>query len=260
MAAFAAMRREAWLDMEILLQLWWLIPTTFFTGVLTAVTGAGGGVLLLGLMGLALPPTAVVPVHGAVMLWQNASRLTMLYRLVDWRFVGLVALGSVVGAVLAGPVAVHLNETAMQVVLGLGLLYLVWAPKPQGEVLPWIPARLKTVGLALVTSMVTMIIGAAGVLFAAIRRRSGRAKEAVLADQSAIMLLQHGLKVGVFGLFGFAFGPYLPLLAAMALAGLVGTWVGVNVLRKISNAWFDHAFRLVVSIVAGILLARAAGF
>lgn len=215
--------------------------------------------LLLGLMGLALPPTAVVPVHGAVMLWQNGSRLTFLYKLVDWRFVGLVALGSLVGAAVAGPVAVHLNETVIQVVLGLGLLYLVWAPKPSTELLPWLPAKVKTVVLALATSVVTMMIGAAGVLFAAIRRRSGRGKEAVLADQSAIMLLQHGLKVGVFGLFGFAFGSYLPLLAAMAVAGLLGTWVGVKVLRKISNVWFDHAFRLVVSIVAGVLLARATG-
>lgn len=246
--------------METLLQLWWLVPITMLTGILTAVTGAGGGVLLLGIMGLALPATAVVPVHGAVMLWQNASRLTFLYKLVDWRFVGLVALGSMVGAALAGPVAVHLNETYMQITLGLGLLYLVWAPKPKNDVLPFIPARIKTVVLALVTSIVTMIIGAAGVLFAAIRRRGGREKEAVLADQSAIMLLQHGLKVLVFGLFGFAFGPYLPLLAAMALAGLLGTWLGVNVLRKISNVWFDHLFKLVVSIMAGLLLAKVAGF
>jgi uncharacterized protein len=245
---------------ETLLQLWWLVPITALTGILTAVTGAGGGVLLLGIMGLALPATAVVPVHGAVMLWQNGSRLTFLYSLVDWRFVGLVAIGSVVGAAMAGPVAVHLNETYMQVVLGLGLLYLVWAPKPKGEVLPFIPTKYKTVALALVTSMVTMIIGAAGVLFAAIRRRGGREKEAVLADQSAIMLLQHGLKVLVFGLFGFAFGPYLPLLVGMAVAGLLGTWLGVNVLKKMNSGWFDALFTCMVSIVAGILLARAAGF
>lgn len=245
--------------MELLAQLWWLIPLTTLTGILTAVTGAGGGVLLLGIMGLVLPVPAVVPVHGAVMLWQNISRLGFMHRLVDWRFVGLVAMGSVVGAAVAGPVAVSFNETTMQVVLACGLLFLVWAPKPTKEFLPFIPAKYKTIVLALVTSFITMIIGAAGVLFAAIRRRSGHDKQAVLADQSAIMALQHGLKVLVFGSLGFAFAPYLPLLAAMAVAGLLGTWVGVTLLRKISNAWFDHLFKLVVSIVAGALLVRAIG-
>ena len=211
-------------------------------------------------MGLALPPTAVVPVHGAIMAWQNTSRLTMLYKFVDWRFVGYVVLGSLLGAALIGPFAVQLQGAWIEVLLGLGLLYLVWWPKPKTQAFAWIPERYRTFALAIVTSMVSMLIGAAGVLFAAIRRRSGRQKEAVLADQSAIMLVQHSLKVLVFGAYGFVFAPYIPLLIAMGLAGVLGTWLGVKVLWRMESVWFDYLFKLVVSIMAGLLLAKAAGF
>ena len=239
--------------MSTLLELWWLIPATFFTAIITAVSGAGGGVLLLGLMGAVLTPLAVVPLHGAVMLPQNTFRGLLLIKNADWRFIGIVALGSIVGAVAAGPLAVSLPETLSKVLLGLGLLYLVWMPKLKGS---WnFPG--KTVVLAVVTSMVSMVIGAAGVLFSAIRKRDDRAKEQILADQSFCMMVQHGLKVLVFGAYGFAFGPYLPLLAAMVAMGMAGTLMGVYLLKRMNSIWFDHVFKLVVSILAGKLLVDA---
>ncbi|MFO0500555.1 MAG: TSUP family transporter, partial [Pseudomonadota bacterium] len=84
-------------------------------GVLTSVVGAGGGVLLLAIMGTVLPPLAVVPVHGVVMLGNNVARISQLYKLIDWRFVGVVIAGSAVGSLTAGSILVHLPEQALQV-------------------------------------------------------------------------------------------------------------------------------------------------
>ncbi|MBI1308694.1 MAG: TSUP family transporter [Proteobacteria bacterium] len=238
--------------MGLLTQDWWLVAATFFTGLITAVTGAGGGSLLLGLMALALPVTAVIPIHGLVQGAQNSWRLSMLWEYVDWRFVGVAAVGSLVGAMLIGPVAVNVSPFWGHVVLGGGLLYLVWMPKMK---MPDFPG--KTLLMGMVVSMVSMVMGAAGTLFNAIRRRGGRSKEGVLADQSAIMLFQHAIKVVVFGLFGFAYGPYLPLVAGMMVAGLLGTYVGVKVMKRMTNEWFDLAFKGLVSVLALKLLYDA---
>lgn len=245
--------------MDILINHWWLVPVVFLTAIITAVTGAGGGVLLLGLMGLVLPGPAVIPLHGAVMFLQNGLRGILLWDKVDWRFVGIACVGSVIGAFIAGPVAVRLPEVWLQVILGLGLLYLVWAPKPKKEFkIPGLSPDAMTAVLAVFISMLTLIIGAAGVLFNAIRRRGGRAKEGVLADQSFIMLAQHILKMTVFALAGFTFGPYLPLLVGMIAMGLLGTWVGVNLMKRIQTVWFDRAFKVVVTMLAFGMLAKAA--
>lgn len=244
--------------MDILLQHIWLVPVVFFTAILTAVSGAGGGVLLLGLMGTVLPPLSVVPLHGAVMAPQNLWRGWLLRKFIDWPYVLVVMAGSVVGAAIAAPVATSLPENALRVVLGVGILYLVWAPKLKGELkIPFVGPRGKLWIMAVFVSIITMVIGAAGVLFNIIRRRSGIDKKAVLADQSAIMLVQHLLKMLAYGLYGFVFGPYIALVVAMACMGLVGTYVGVTLLNKMSNVWFDHIFKLVVTVLGGKLLIDA---
>lgn len=244
--------------MSMLMDLWWLVPTAFFTAIITAVTGAGGGVLLLGLMGLVLPGPAVIPVHGAVMSVQNAFRGVLLFDKVDWRFVSVAVAGSVVGAFLAGPVAVNLPEAWMQGILGVGILYLVWAPKPKKPFeIPGVKPDMMVAIMAVVISVLTMLIGAAGVLFNAIRKRGGRAKEGVLADQSWLMLCQHLLKVLVFGVAGFVFGPYLPLIGCMMVMGLIGTFVGVKLMKKMSNANFDKAFKVMVTLLAAGMLWKA---
>ncbi len=244
--------------MDILLQHAWLVPVVFFTAVLTAVSGAGGGVLLLGLMGSVLPPLAVVPLHGAVMAPQNLWRGWLLRRFIDWPYVLVVMAGSVVGAAIAAPIATSLPENVLRVILGAGILYLVWAPKPKKELkIPLMGPRGKLWLMAVCVSIITMVIGAAGVLFNVIRRRSGIDKKAVLADQSAIMLVQHILKMVAYGAYGFVFWPYIPLVVAMACMGLVGTYAGVNLLNKMSNVWFDHIFRLVVTVLGGKLLIDA---
>lgn len=245
--------------MDLLANYWWLPVATFFTAIITAVSGAGGGVLLLGLMGLVLPAGAVIPLHGAVMSLQNMARGALLWRHVDWKFVAVGGLGSVGGALVAGPVAVQLPAVWMRCVLALGLLYLVWAPKPKRVVtIPGLKPAHMTFVVAVLTSIVSMLIGAAGVLFSAIRKRGGRPKEAVLADQSWLMLVQHMLKVVVFGLAGFVFGPYLGLVGAMICCGLVGTWVGVTVLRRMESVWFDRVFKAMVTALAALMLAQAA--
>ncbi len=232
---------------------WWLIPASFVTAVLTAAMGAGGGVLLLAWMSVFLPVVDVVPLHGAIMAWQNGVRWVFLSRYTDWSFVGVAMLGSGVGAMMAGPLAVHIPPFWAHVLLGVGLLYLVWAPKKLA-----LPSfRGKVILVACLTSFVSMLIGAAGVLFAALRRQDGVAKEGILADQSILMLTQHGLKFLVFGVAGFAYAPYIPLLVGMAAAGLCGTMLGLSILKRMQPVWFDGLFKLMVSILAGKLLVDA---
>ena len=66
------------------------------------------------------------------------------------------------------------------------------------------------------------------------------------------MTLQHALKVLAFGLLGFAFGPYLALIAAMIVSGFIGTVLGRQVLSKLGAAYF----RPVLSAVLLLLAAR----
>ena len=58
------------------------------------------------------------------------------------------------------------------------------------------------------------------------------------------MTVQHGLKIVVFGLAGFAFWDWLPLIAAMIASGFLGTVYGTRLLDRLPEESFRRWFRI----------------
>jgi uncharacterized membrane protein YfcA len=94
-------------------------------------------------------------------------------------------------------------------------------------------------------------------MVAAFLHRHGEDKMQTVATFAATMTGQHLLKGVVFSAVGFAFADWLPLVVAMILSGMLGTWIGLNLLRKVSSVWFNRLFRLIVTLLALRLLWQA---
>ncbi len=77
-----------------------LVVTSFFTSMMTATLGIGGGVLLLAVMAGTMPVSALIPVHGLVQLGSNGNRALMMARHIDWSMLKYFSLGAIVGAFL----------------------------------------------------------------------------------------------------------------------------------------------------------------
>lgn len=106
-----------------------LMAFSVFTSMVTAALGAGGGVMLLALMAMWVPPAAVIPLHGIIQLGSNAGRMTMTWRHIDWRVIAAFAPGVLLGALAGSLVLVSLPSWAWQVTIALFVLYLCWGPK-----------------------------------------------------------------------------------------------------------------------------------
>ena len=57
-----------------------LTLTSLCAAILIGVTGAAGGLLLLGTLALVFPPALLIPIHTFVMLGDNVSRVAVLRR------------------------------------------------------------------------------------------------------------------------------------------------------------------------------------
>ena len=106
-----------------------LLLASVITSMLTAVLGAGGGVLLLVLMASWMPPAAIIPVHGMIQLGSNTGRAVLTRRHIDWRVIAAFAPGVVVGAALGAWLLVDLPAHLWQLAIALFVLYLCWGPK-----------------------------------------------------------------------------------------------------------------------------------
>lgn len=233
---------------------WGLTLMSAFTSFVTAALGAGGGAILIAFMALILPPAAIIPVHGLVQLGSNLGRGALSWRHIHWPTLAVFAPLSLAGAALASWLLVQLPGSVLQLAIALFVLYLCWGPALPKRAL----GRLGLGLAALVTGFVSLFVGASGPLVAAfIKARSADRFQAV-ATFAGAMSIQHAPKALVFGMAGFVFKDWWPLVLSMFLAGLLGTWLGLKTLGRLSEARFHRLFQLVLTALALQLLWEAA--
>lgn len=232
-----------------------LMACSVVTSMITASLGAGGGVLLLVLMAMWVPPAAIIPVHGLIQLGSNVGRATMTFRRVDWRVIASFAPGVLIGAGLGAWLLVALPPQIWQLTIALFVLYLCWGPAMPKRAFGGVGIFLASV----LTSFISLFVGASGPLVAAFIKQIHRDRFTTVATFATAMTLQHAPKALVFGMAGFVFHQWILFVAAMIACGFAGTWLGLHLLNSLSNQRFHQLFNLLLTALALRLLWQAAG-
>jgi uncharacterized protein len=220
-----------------------LVAGSFVSSLITGAFGIGGGGLLLAIMATLVPTPALIPVHGVVQLGSNAGRVLFLLRYVHWPALPVFAAGSVIGTVAGGLVVVELPAALVQIGIGCFVIWTVIARPPR-----WL-SGMPFIG-GVISSFLTMFFGATGLFVASFTKSFGLARHAHVSTHAALMTLQHGLKVIVFGLLGFAFGEWGGVILLMIAAGAVGTWFGTHVLNRIDDRRFLFALNALLVLIS----------
>ncbi|EFG2885594.1 sulfite exporter TauE/SafE family protein [Escherichia coli] len=230
-----------------------LVIASFFTSALTASFGVGGGIAMLALLGVFTPVSVLIPVHGAVQLGSNTGRAWHQRAFVRWDVATPFIIGSVFGAIAGAFVVVQLPDALMKTVLGAFIILIVWTKIPGLE-------RLNKAGLAIASSflaLISMMVGATGPLVSPVLAQFIPGdRKGLVATHAACMVFQHGLKILVFGLAGFAFGEWLPMVAAMIATGYLGTQYGSRLLDRMPEEAFRKWFRIGLTLLALDLMRR----
>ena len=220
-----------------------LLAASFVSSFITVAFGIGGGAVLLAVLATLMPPAALIPVHGVVQLGSNATRGAMPLRYVSWRALPGFAVGSVIGVATGGVLVVDLPPAFIQVGVGLFIVWSVLA-RPPAWLRRWPPLT------GAVSSFLTMFFGATGTFVATYVKSLGLERHGHVATHAALMTMQHLLKVLTFGLLGFAFGPWLIVIAGMIVAGAAGTLAGRLLLTRLSDRIFRRALDIVLLLIA----------
>ena len=102
-----------------------------------------------------------------------------------------------------------------------------------------------------------MFVGGTGLLVAPFIKATTDGRRMTVATHAAFMSWQHGVKILTFGLLGFTFAPYLPLMIGMILLGITGTWLGKKILTSMSENVFRLAFNTVLTLLATRLIYQS---
>jgi len=220
-----------------------LILFSALSSFITAAFGMGGGVLMLALLANLLPAAAVIPVHGLVQLGSNTGRAAIMWRHARRDLLPPFVIGGIAGVIMGGLMVVQLPRGWLLVVLGVFVLYTVLGQPPG-----FLRRSAWLVGWA--SSVLTMFVGGTGPIVAAFVRAQQMDRMGYVGTSAVLMTLQHLLKSLTFAGLGFAFAPWLPLIALMILFGFAGTVLGKRVLLRTDEVRFQRILTVILTLLA----------
>jgi uncharacterized membrane protein YfcA len=235
-----------------------LFVVTAVASVISGILGMAGGLLLLIALLVRLEPVVAIPIHGLVQLVSNGSRALFLRRHIQWPAVARFAWPLVPAGVLGLWVARSIPATVGQLAIGVFVLVATWAP---GAVAlggrPGRAQRAMPVGGALVGFFST-VVGATGPLLGPFVLGLGLGSEGTIATLAACQILQHGVKVALFGLTGFSLWSYLLPTLALCVAAVLGSALGTRLLDQVPARTFRRIVNLVLTVLAVELVLEGA--
>ena len=232
-----------------------LVLTALVTATISGIIGMGGGILLLAAMFSFMPHGEAIPLHAAVQLISNGTRIIAFWKAVDWRTVGRYLLGVVPGAVIATLVLWALGEPGrsepyLKIVIGVYILVVPLLRKPKRVVRLGHGYDFTLLGLA--AGSVALAVGAIGPLIAPLFARRNFVKEHLIATKAVCQMFTHALKIVAFSVLGtIEFAEFSLLLGLMAAFAVVGTFSGKRILRHVSPQMFRWLYRIAL-VVAGL--------
>lgn len=143
----------------------------------------------------------------------------MMMKHVNWPVVAPFTIGCLIGSSVGGLTFVQVPAWFIQLGIGICLIWTMFGrpPKIDGK---------KVFATGIVSSLLINFFGSTANFIAAIVKAMNLTPPGHVSTHAALMEIQHVLKHIIFGLLGFAFEPYLPLLLLMILGVLAGTFVG----------------------------------
>jgi uncharacterized membrane protein YfcA len=230
-----------------------LISAAFLSSSLTAVLGLGGGMLLISVMSVFLPPVAVVPVHGVVQFASNASRGAFSPREIRRDILWPFLIGCLIGALVGSRLVLRVPSEYLPIPLGVFILLMTWLPQIKKKL--WFPGKFLSLGI--VQAFLTLFVGATGPLNMPFLIRAGLTRDQIVVTAAAFMTIVHLVKIITFGLLGFTFVPYLGLMALMVIAVISGSFFGTKLRHRIPEQLFLKAFKLLISLLAVRMIIKS---
>lgn len=237
-----------------------LALANLITSALTAITGVGGGMILIALMPLFVPAVAIVPVHGVTQLVSNGTRAWFGRKEINYQFFGQFVAGSLVGLLVFGVLIRFVHLSLIPLFIGIYILLITWSDTFNQAI-----RRFESFFLVgLLQTGLGVFVGTPGPLNIAVLNKHYEDNHVVVSTGALFMTVVHFAKLLVYISMGFAFSDYWQLLLMMIVMATLGSWLGTKLRHKINVVWLKKSLPWVLTILAvqliGKILIKELGF
>lgn len=226
---------------EILLAL-----ANLVTSALTAITGVGGGMILIGLMPFFVPAVAIVPVHGVTQLVSNATRAWFGRDALDFTYFWQFLAGSISGLLIFGVLVRFIHLELIPLFIGIYILLITWSDTFNQAI-----RRFESFFLVgFVQTGLGVFVGTPGPLNIAVLNKHYDDNNVVVTTGALMMTVVHTAKLVVYLTMGFVFADYWQLLVMMVIMATIGSWLGTRLRHKIRLDWLKKILPYLLTLIA----------
>ncbi|QEZ89153.1 sulfite exporter TauE/SafE family protein [Aliarcobacter cibarius] len=219
---------------------------TFFTSVVAAIVGIGGGMMLIAILPSFLATNALIPIHGLTQVSSNLSRAYFGYKDIEFSVVPKFLLGSILGIVFFAGILSLISLDYVPLFIGIYILLSLWSEKFNEKIKKYenyyIAGFFQT-GLS-------MVVGATGPLTMTLLFKDFKNKDKVVATGALLMSITHFLKIVVFIYFGFLFFDYIGIIVCMIFGAILGSYVGTKLRNRIDGKKFAIILKIMLTFLA----------
>ena len=227
-----------------------MIAVSMLCSFISAAAGIGGGLMMLAFLSALLPPMYLIPIHGIIQFGSNFFRATLSFKQISKQAVIPFALGCLIGSTTGGFIFTNLPTNYLKFGIAFFILWSVFGTVPA------IKSKL-LFPIGFLVSLISMLFGASGFIMVAVVKSMKLPPVNHVATHGAMMTFQHLIKCIVFGIFGFSFASYAPLVLAMIISGFFGTLIGKKFLISKGQYYFKTVLNLFLIFAAILLLVSA---
>ena len=224
----------------------------FATAILSAIVGMAGGITLLSVMLLFYDPLLAIPLHGVVQLVSNSSRAVIHREHLRWNLIWRYGVLLLPLGFIGIEISQQLPPSITKAAIGLFVLFATWAPKmllmgarPEDS-----DPNRRFILLGGAVGALNTTIGATGPLIAPFFLNLGLTRFSLIGTKAACQALGHVAKIVIFGVVGFVYTAYVPLLVALCASAIIGTYTGTRILHAVNEVWFIRLYKTVLTLVA----------
>ncbi len=219
--------------------------------IMAAVTGTGGGIILLPVLVALLGVRDAIPAYTLAQFIGNLSRVWFNRREVELRVVWWFALGAVPMAVLGGVLFTRTSDQTLIRLLGVFLIIsAIWrrvrANRPKG-----FPVQRFTL-IGGVFAFISALVGSAGPFMAPFFLAFGLVRGGYIGTEALGTAIMHVVKMATYGA-GEAFSLHAAAIGALLAPVMIGgSYLGKRVLDRLPDRVFVVVVELVL-VVFGLL-------
>lgn len=216
------------------------------TSAITAITGIGGGMILIAMMPMFLSASIIIPVHGASQLASNASRVWFGRKDLDFKYVRAFCIGAGCGAIVFGIAIQFISLEMIPLFIGLYILLMQWSKAFNNLFKKANNFYL----IAFIQMGTALFVGISGPMNIALLNKKYTGHNTVVTTGAFMTSIIHAVKILIYSFMGFSFLEHWRVILMMIVFAIFGSWIGIKLRRFISSEWLKKILPWILTLIS----------